>query len=70
MSKETKTVVQQKSLGLTSILTLIFVVAKLLNVIDWSWWLVFAPTLVSLGIIGIVLLICLIIIVVTAWVGK
>jgi hypothetical protein len=28
-----------------SLLTLIFVVAKLFNIIDWSWWLVFSPFL-------------------------
>ena len=38
------------------ILSLIFVVAKLANWIDWSWWLVFAPALVGF-FIGIVVLV-------------
>lgn len=44
-------------LGLPNILTIIFVIAKILGYIDWSWWLVFLPTLVSVGlalILGIV----------------
>lgn len=47
-------------LGLSTILTIIFVVLKLVNVIDWSWWWVFSPTLISTGlsiliIIGVVI---------------
>lgn len=42
-----------KFLGL---LSLIFVVAKLANWIDWSWWLVFSPALAAL-VIGIVILV-------------
>jgi hypothetical protein len=38
------------SLGFFSILTLIFVVAKLAGAIDWSWWLVFLPMLIPIGI--------------------
>lgn len=30
-----------------SVLTLIFVIAKLCAVIDWSWWLVFAPVIIG-----------------------
>lgn len=40
---ETKTVVVQRGTSLGTILTVLFVVLKLLGVIDWSWWLVFAP---------------------------
>lgn len=31
------------------ILTLIFVVAKLMAVIHWSWWLVFLPSIISIS---------------------
>ena len=37
------------------ILTLIFVVAKLFNYIDWSWWLVMTPSLISFAILAVVL---------------
>jgi hypothetical protein len=30
-----------------SVLTLIFIVLKLTEFIDWSWWFVLAPTLVQ-----------------------
>ena len=30
-------------LGFFSLLTLIFITLKLLNYIDWSWWLVLLP---------------------------
>lgn len=52
--------VVRKGLGLSSWLTLIFVVAKLLGVINWSWWLVFAPTLISTFLTVTILIICLI----------
>lgn len=45
-------------LGLPTILTLIFLVLKLCDVIDWSWWWVFAPiwiiAVLIFGILGIV----------------
>jgi len=37
-------------MGLASWLTVIFVIAKLAKVINWSWWLVFAPVIVSTAI--------------------
>jgi hypothetical protein len=30
-----------------SVLTLIFIVLKLTEFIDWSWWLVLAPTMIQ-----------------------
>lgn len=39
-----------KGLGFCSILTIIFVIAKLFGLIQWSWWLVFSPTLLSIGL--------------------
>lgn len=31
------------SIGFSGILTIIFVIAKILGLIDWSWWWVFSP---------------------------
>ena len=42
-----------KFLGL---LSLIFVVAKLANWIDWSWWLVFSPVIAAF-VIGMTILV-------------
>ena len=44
-------------LGLGSVLTIIFVVLKLVGVIDWSWWWVLSPTLISIGLVLIVAII-------------
>ena len=33
--------------GIFTILTIIFVVLKLTNVITWSWWLVFLPLIIG-----------------------
>ena len=35
-------------------LTVLFVALKLLGVIDWSWWWVFAPVWIS-AVIGIII---------------
>lgn len=42
-------------IGFTGVLTIIFVIAKLFGVINWSWWLVFTPVLISLGIFILIL---------------
>lgn len=47
-------------LGFAEVLTIVFVVLKLLGKIAWSWWWVFSPVLVAwslalaaLGVMGI-----------------
>ena len=47
------------SISLSSILTIIFVVAKLMGVIDWSWWIVFAPTIIAVSLSVLLLMILL-----------
>ena len=61
MSKENTKVVHT-GMGLSSILTIIFVVAKLFGIINWSWWLVFLPTIISVGLGLLVVIIALIIV--------
>jgi hypothetical protein len=46
-------------LGLGTVLFLIFMVLKLTNYIDWSWWWVTAPLWIPIVIIGIVGLIAI-----------
>ena len=36
-------VTNNRSIGLAGILTIIFVIAKILGYIGWSWWIVFIP---------------------------
>ncbi len=45
--KPGKTVIKMSliPINVLGMITICFVVAKLMNVIDWSWWLVLAPTL-------------------------
>ena len=48
--------------GFLATLTIIFVIAKLWGEINWSWWLVFLPILISAGITLFVILTILIVI--------
>ena len=44
-------------LGIGTILFLIFMVLKLTNYIDWSWWWVTAPLwipIITLGVVGLI----------------
>lgn len=36
---------------LAVVLTIIFVVARIMNLITWSWWLVLSPALLYFGVI-------------------
>lgn len=39
-----------KGFGLVGILTIIFIVLKLVDVIDWSWWWVLSPIWISISL--------------------
>jgi hypothetical protein len=52
--------------GFVTLLTCIFVVAKLWGKIDWSWWWVFSPIWISALIIIAVLIIILIVVIIVA----
>jgi hypothetical protein len=64
MSKESTQVVSAGFL-LASILTIIFVIAKLVGGVTWSWWWVFSPlwisALLGVGIIGIILMVAIVV---------
>lgn len=47
---------QSGGIGFVGLLTIAFVVLKLCEVIDWSWWWVLSPVLICTGIIFVVLL--------------
>jgi len=42
-----------KGLGLCDVLTVVFIVLKLIGVIDWSWWWVLAPVWIPVIIVVI-----------------
>ena len=44
-------------IGFTGLLTIVFIVMKLLGKIDWSWWWVLSPSLIPLGVVLAVLLV-------------
>lgn len=41
-------------MGILEVLTIIFIVLKLVGVITWSWWIVFLPTIISVSIYVII----------------
>lgn len=42
---------------LAIVLTVIFTTAKLMNIINWSWWLVLLPACIYMGVILLILII-------------
>ena len=44
-------------LGILDVLTIVFIVLKLIGVINWSWWWVLSPTLIELGLVIVILII-------------
>ena len=44
-------------MGFTEVLTIIFIVLKLLNIINWNWFLVLLPEIIALAIYLIVIII-------------
>ncbi len=68
MSKNTKTTTT--GVSLLGVLQIIFIVLKLCGLIDWSWWKVFIPMWIDLGIIAVFLLLYLVILIVAYIYGK
>ena len=48
------------SMGILSWLQVIFIVLKVLNLIDWSWFKVFIPTWIGLGLFVILIILLVI----------
>ena len=46
-------------IGFTGLLTIVFIVLKLLDVIKWSWWWVLSPIWISFGVALVVIFILL-----------
>lgn len=42
--------------GFVGLLQLVFIVLKLCKVITWSWWAVLLPTIISTGLVVVVIL--------------
>lgn len=60
-SKAGTSVVCSGGCSFSGLLTIAFVVLKLCGVINWNWWLVFLPLIISIGLtIAIVLIMLLV----------
>ena len=60
MSKE-QSVSYSGGIGFTGLLTIVFVILKLLGKIDWSWWWVLSPLWISFLLVMVFFVMVLII---------
>ena len=54
-------------IGFFGLLQVVFIALKVTKIINWSWWLVFLPIWIDLGLCLIVIIITLIFVI---WVNK
>ena len=64
---DNKTTTVKSGIGFSGLLTIVFIVLKLIGIIEWSWVWVLSPLWIS-WIVGIVLLVILIPIII--WLDK
>ena len=57
MSKPNNSNSQSHGIGFCGLLTIAFIVLKLCDVIDWSWWWVLAPLWIGLAVIAVILIV-------------
>lgn len=50
-------------MGFTEVLTVVFIVLKLMGVTAWSWWLVLLPELIALVLYAIILVVWLVLVI-------
>jgi len=43
-------------IGCFTVIQIVFLILKLAGLVNWSWWWIWAPTLIPLGIFGLVAL--------------
>ena len=65
--KTENTKVVYKGIGFAHILTIIFVIAKIVGYINWSWWLVFLPSIISIGLSLLIWLFIVVIMIIAAF---
>lgn len=53
--------ISSRGIGVTGLLTVIFALAKIFELIDWPWLYVFLPVIISFGLTIVVLVILLVI---------
>lgn len=50
----------RNSMGVLGVLQIVFIVLKLCNVLQWSWWMVFIPAYISAGLTIILIVVAVI----------
>ncbi len=65
MSRNTNTTTSSSGVGFAGLLTIAFIVLKLVGVIAWSWWWVLSPLWIGFALFVVVLLIVLLVIAVS-----
>ena len=56
MNRNINTNTTNGGIGLSTVLFLIFLVLKLVGVIDWSWWWVTSPLWINTGIVLLIII--------------
>ena len=44
-------------MNIFTLLQVVFITLKVMNLIDWSWWMVFIPTYISIAIVIVVFMV-------------
>ena len=50
----------RNGMGVLGVLQIVFIVLKLCNVLQWSWWMVFIPAYISAGLTIILIVVAVI----------
>ena len=58
--RETENSNSYRGIGFFGLLQVVFIALKVAKVIDWSWWLVFIPAWIDIGIFLIIVIIAII----------
>lgn len=66
--KQSKTVTRG-GIGFTGLLTIAFIILKLCGVINWSWWWVLSPIIISTGLALIIIVMCLLVAIIAGVLG-
>lgn len=61
MNKDKNNTYVSGGTGFVGLLQITFIVLKLCGVINWSWWLVLLPSIISVGLTIILLIVCFIV---------
>ena len=61
MSSETK-VSYSGGIGFTGLITIVFIILKLVGTIDWSWWWVLSPLWITFALFILIFILILLVI--------